>query len=110
MAANGMDALCNELQEFLIRQGKHPEQVGDKLKGYTMALLRLLTPADELLLKYRYGLFGCAEESTGQLAKRFNTDEDTVEKVVAQCLRKMAITPEWQSIKPLTRLHTIRLK
>lgn len=110
MEKNAMDALCEPLHNFLYRLSEHPEQVDEKLKAYIAALLRLLTPADELLVKYRYGILGCAAENTTALARRFNTDEATVEKVVAQCLRKIAITPEWQEIKPLTRLRAIRLK
>lgn len=48
-----MDALSKELHDFLCRLGEHPEQVSDKLQGYTQALLQLLTPADELLVKGR---------------------------------------------------------
>lgn len=110
MATSGMDALSKELHDFLCRLGEQPEQVSDKLQGYTQALLRLLTPADELLVKYRYGILGCNKESIPQLATRFNTDKGTVESVLQQCLRKIAITPEWQDIKPLTQLKAIRLK
>ena len=56
MATSGMDALSKELHDFLCRLGEHPEQVSDKLQGYTQALLQLLTPADELLVKGRYGI------------------------------------------------------
>lgn len=110
MATNGMDALSKELHDFLCRLGEHPEQVSDKLQSYTQALLRLLTPADELLIKGHYGILGSSKEGIAQLANRFNTDEDTVESVLRQCLRKIAITPEWQDIKPLTQLKAIRLK
>ena len=103
-----MDALSKELHDFLCRLGEHPEQV--KLQGYTQALLQLLTPADELLVKGRYGILGSTKESMAQLATRFNTDENTVEAVLQQCLRKIAITPEWQDIKALTQLKAIRLK
>ncbi len=105
-----MDALSKELHDFLCRLGEHPEQVSDKLQGYTQALLQLLTPADELLVKGRYGILGSTKESIAQLANRFNTDENTVEAVLQQCLRKIAITPEWQDIKALTQLKAIRLK
>lgn len=105
-----MDALSEPLHNFLCRLSEHPEQVDEKLKAYIGALLRLLTPADELLMKYSYGILGCQAEDTAQLARRFNTDEATVEKVRAQCLRKIAITPEWQEIRPLTQLRAIRLK
>ena len=110
MEANAMDALSKELHHFLVRLGEHPEQVSDKLKAYIQALLRLLTPADELLIGHYYGLFGCAKETPAQLAARFNTDEETVGKVLQQCLRKIAVTPEWQSIRPLTQLKAIKLK
>ena len=79
MATSGMDALSKELHDFLCRLGEHPEQVSDKLQGYTQALLQLLTPADELLVKGRYGILGSTKESMAQLATRFNTDENTVE-------------------------------
>lgn len=110
MATSGMDALSKELHDFLCRLGEHPEQVSDKLQGYTQALLQLLTPADELLVKGRYGILGSTKESIAQLAIRFNTDENTVEAVLQQCLRKIAVTPEWQDIKALTQLKAIRLK
>lgn len=110
METNAMDALSEELHHFLCRLGEQPKQVDEKLKAYIAALLRLLTPADELLMKYSYGILGCPAEETAQLARRFNTDEATVEKVRTQCLRKIAITPEWQEIRPLTKLRAIRLK
>ena len=93
MATSGMDALSKELHDFLCRLGEHPEQVSDKL-----------------LVKGRYGILGGTKESIAQLANRFNTDENTVEAVLQQCLRKIAITPEWQDIKALTQLKAIRLK
>ena len=40
MATSGMDALSKELHDFLCRLGEHPEQVSDKLQGYTQALLQ----------------------------------------------------------------------
>lgn len=105
-----MDALSDELHHFLRRLGERPEQVGDKLQGYVRALLRLLTPADEQLVMRHYGLFGCTAESAEQLASQYNTDAETVRQVLAQCLRKIAVTPEWQSVKPLTQLRAIKLK
>ena len=89
-----MDDLSKELQDFLIRLGKDEKSVGDKLAGYTRELVNMLYEPHTL----------------GQLAVRYKTTPDIMEKGIEACLRKIAVSPEWQQIKPLTKLRAIKLR
>lgn len=106
-----MDELSKELHEFLTRLGKHPELVSNKLQEHTLALFRLLAPADAELLQAHYGLFGIKQLSDDCIAATLiQTDASSVESTIAQSIRKIAVSPEWQSIKHLTHLKSLKLR
>lgn len=105
-----MDELSKELHEFLTRLGKHPEQVSNKLQKYTLALFRLLAPADAELLQAHYGLFGIKQLSDNCIATQNQTDVSSVKSTIAQSIRRIAVSPEWQSIKHLTHLKSLKLR
>lgn len=105
-----MDELSKELHEFLTRLGKHPEQVSNKLQEHTLALFRLLAPADAELLQAHYGLFGTKQLSGDCIATLLQTDVSSVKSIIAQSIRKIAVSPEWQSIKHLTHLKSLKLR
>ena len=105
-----MDDLSKELQDFLIRLGKDEKSVGDKLAGYTRELVNMLYSSDAQILEKYYGLFGNEPHTLGQLAARYKTTPDIMEKGIEACLRKIAVSPEWQQIKPLTKLRAIKLR
>jgi len=104
-----MDAVSNELHEFLVRLGSQPQSVSERLAGYMSNLLHLLGAEDEALICTAYGLFGPKKLLPTQLATACRSTEDEVQTRLERCLRRIAITPEWQEIKPLTRLKAIKL-
>lgn len=105
-----MDDLSKELQDYLIRLGKDEKSVGEKLAGYTRQLINILYSSDARILEEYYGLFGNEPQSLNQLSARYKTTPDIMEKGIEACLRKIAVSPEWQQIKPMTKLRAIKLK
>ncbi len=105
-----MDNLSKELEDFLIRLGKDENGVGERLAGYTHQLLNLLYSSDAKIVEERYGLFGEQPHTPDELATRYHTTPDAINKGIAMCLRKIAVTPEWQTMKPMTKLRAIKLK
>lgn len=105
-----MDDLSKELQDYLIRLGKDEKSVGEKLAGYTRQLINMLYSSDARILEECYGLFGNEPQSLDQLSARYKTTPDIMEKGIEACLRKIAVSPEWQQIKPMTKLRAIKLK
>ena len=105
-----MDDLSKELQDYLIRLGKDEKSVGEKLAGYTRQLINILYSSDARILEEYYGLFGNEPQSLDQLSARYKTTPDIMEKGIEACLRKIAVAPEWQQIKPMTKLRAIKLK
>lgn len=104
-----MDAISKELHDFLVRLGGQPTSVSDRLTGYMGNLLHLLGAEDEALLCTAYGLFGAKKLAPHQLAAACRATEDEVQARLERCLRHIAITPEWQEIKALTKLKAIKL-
>lgn len=105
-----MDDLSKELQDYLIRLGKDEKSVGEKLAGYTRQLINILYSSDARILEEYFGLFGNEPQSLDQLSARYKTTPDIMEKGIEACLRKIAVSPEWQQIKPMTKLRAIKLK
>ncbi|MDD6542519.1 MAG: hypothetical protein PUF32_09485 [Prevotella sp.] len=94
-----MDALSSELQRFLIHMGKASHLIDPKTEGYVRSLLKLLTVADEQVLTQYYGLFGSQVQSLDSLAAHYGVTAEVMQQVIETCLRKLAVTPEWQMIK-----------
>lgn len=105
-----MDSLSSELQDFLIRLGKDEKGVGEKLSGYTRQLINMLYSTDAQIVESYYGLFGNEPHTPEQLAAQYHTSPEMISKGIEACLRKIAVSPEWQQIKPLTKLRRIKLK
>ena len=55
---NAMDALSQELQDFLIRLGKEPGCVSEKVEHYIKHIMHLVYADEEDMLQQYYGLFG----------------------------------------------------
>ena len=53
-----MDALSQELQDFLIRLGKEPGCVSEKVEHYIKHIMHLVYADEEDMLQQYYGLFG----------------------------------------------------
>lgn len=94
-----MDALSEQLHRFLIHAGKASHLLDKTTENNLRSLLSLLTVADEQVLIAYYGLFGAEVESLDRLAAKYGVSAEVMSQVIAVCLRKIAITPEWQMIK-----------
>lgn len=100
-----MDALSQELQDFLIRLGKEPECVSEKTKHYIKHIMHLVYAADEDMLQQYYGLFGNDVKTLEDIAHERHVSCETMQKIIEADLRKMAVSPEWQMVKQLISLQ-----
>lgn len=62
-------------------------------------LLQLLSLPEENILKLYYGLYGNSVRSLSDIAGMCGVTEEQMQQVIERCLRRIAVTPEWQSIK-----------
>ncbi|MBR2776241.1 MAG: hypothetical protein IKD75_03865 [Prevotella sp.] len=99
-----MDALTRSLHTFLVRIGLNPMSISPQTEHYLEHLLYLLPPEDEEAVTHYYGLFGCERRSLQEIAKELGlSQEDTMERI-DQCIRKLAVTPEWQMIRQTQKI------
>ena len=94
-----MDAYSAELQDFLILLGQHPDQVSHQKVHYVHHLLQLLSLPEENIMKLYYGLDGNEVRSLSDLAAMCRVTDEQMQQVIERNLRRIAVTPEWQSIK-----------
>ena len=93
------DNLSRELHSYLVGIGLNPTSVSPQMEHYLEHLLYLLPPEEEEAVTHYYGLFGCERKSLQEIAKDFKlSQEDAIERI-DQCIRKLAVTPEWQMLK-----------
>lgn len=98
---NKMDALSEELQDFLIRLGKEPQCVSEKVEHYIKHIMHLVYADDEDMLQQYYGLFGNDVMPLEDIARERHVSNETMLKIIEANLRKMAVSPEWQMVKQL---------
>ena len=96
-----MDALSQELQDFLIRLGQNPGCVSEKVEHYVKHIMHLVYADDEDMLQQYYGLFGNDVKPLGDIARERRVSTDTMQRIIEADLRKMAVSPEWQMVKQL---------
>lgn len=96
-----MDILSQELQDFLIRLGKEPDCVSEKVEHYIKHIMHLVYADEEDMLQQYYGLFGNDVKSLEDIAKERHVSNETMLKIIEANLRKMAVSPEWQMVKQL---------
>lgn len=96
-----MDALSEELQDFLIRLGKEPLCVSEKVEHYIKHIMHLVYADDEDMLQQYYGLFGNDVMPLEDIARERHVSNETMLKIIEANLRKMAVSPEWQMVKQL---------
>ena len=77
-----MDALTKELQSFLC----------------------LLEPDDEEALLHYFGILGHEQLALDEIARSNHLSPETMMERIDNCLRKLAVTPEWQMIKQTSQL------
>ena len=94
-----MDYLTRQLHSFLVRVGLNPTTISPQMEHYLEHLLYLLPPEEEEAVTHYYGLFGSQRLSLQEIAAELElSQEDTMERI-DQCVRKLAVTPEWQMLK-----------
>lgn len=101
-AETAMDVLSTELNAFLSRLGNNPSCVSEKVEHYMKHILHLLQTDEERIIIERYGLFGNDAVSTEDLARERGLSTAQLTKTLETCLRRLAVTPEWQMVKQLT--------
>ena len=94
-----MDALTRSLHSFLVRVGLSPMSLSPQMEHYLEHLLYLLPPEEEEAVTHYYGLFGSERKSLQEIAKELEQSQEDALARIDQCVRKLAITPEWQMLK-----------
>ncbi len=62
-------------------------------------LLYLLPPEEEDAVTHYYGLFGTERRSLQEIANKLHLSQEDAMERIDQCVRKLAVTPEWQMMK-----------
>ena len=94
-----MDSLTQSLHSFLVRIGLNPMGITPQMEHYLEHLLYLLPPEDEEAVTRYYGLFGQQRQSLQEIAKKLEMSQENAMEHIDQCIRKLAVTPEWQMLK-----------
>jgi len=92
-----MDALSKSLHSYLVTlayEGATHEQ-----EHQMEHLLALLYPEDEQALVSYYGLFDEPRLSLEEIAKMRGESPEETMAAIDRCIRKIAITPEWENLK-----------
>ena len=50
-------------------------------------------------MTHYYGLFGAERKSLQEIAAKLNLSQEEAMARIDQCVRKLAVTPEWQMMK-----------
>ena len=94
-----IDNLSRELHSFLVYIGLNPMSITPQMEHYLEHLLYLLPPEEEEAVTHYYGLFGSERKSLQEIAKELEQSQEDALARIDQCVRKLAITPEWQMLK-----------
>ena len=94
-----MDAITQTLHSFLVRIGMNPESLSPQMEHYMEHLLYLLPPEEEDAVTHYYGLFGTERRSLQEIAAKLHLSQEDAMERIDQCVRKLAVTPEWQMMK-----------
>ena len=98
-----MDALTRSLHSFLVRVGLNPTSLSPQMEHYLEHLLYLLPPEEEEAVTHYYGLFGSQRLSLQEIANELESSQEDAMERIDQCVRKLAVTPEWQMLKQLLK-------
>ena len=93
------DNLTQELHSYLVHVGINPTSITPQMEHYLEHLLYLLPPEDEEAVTHYYGRFGCERKSLQEIAKELKMSQEDAMARIDQCVRKLAVTPEWQMLK-----------
>ena len=94
-----MDTLTRSLHTFLVRVGLNPTTISPQMEHYLEHLLYLLPPEEEEAVTHYYGLFGSQRLSLQEIAAELELSQEDAMERIDQCIRKLAVTPEWQMLK-----------
>ena len=98
-----MDELTRELQTFLVQLHYHPDGVSHQVEHYIEHLARLLPVDDEETVLHYFGILGHEQLSLGELARERRLAPEQMMQRIDECLRRLAVTPEWQMIKQIEK-------
>ena len=98
-----MDNLTRSLHTFLVRVGLNPTSLSPQMEHYLEHLLYLLPPEEEEAVTHYYGLFGAQRLSLQEIAKELELSQEDAMERIDQCVRKLAVTPEWQMMKQILK-------
>ena len=93
-----MDNLTRSLHSFLVHVGISPTGISPQMEHYLEHLLFLLPPEEEEAVTHYYGLFGCERKSLQEIAKELDLSQEETMERIDNCIRKLAVTPEWQML------------
>ena len=93
-----MDNLTRSLHSFLVYVGINPSCITPQMEHYLEHLLFLLPPEEEEAVSHYYGLFGCERKSLQEIAKELGLSQEETMERIDNCIRKLAVTPEWQML------------
>ena len=99
-----MDRLTRQLHSFLVRVGLEPTSLSPQMEHYLEHLLYLLLPEEEEAVTHYYGLFGCERKSLQEIARELEMSQEDAMERIDQCVRKLAVTPEWQMLKQIQKI------
>lgn len=94
-----MDSLSKELNDFLVKLGKEPGCAGERVEHNVKHIMHLLDKDGESVLQQYYGLFGSMVKPVEDIAAEHGTDSAGMLREIEICLRKIAVSPEWQIVK-----------
>ena len=98
-----MDSLTRSLHSFLVRVGLNPTSLSPQMEHYLEHLLYLLPPEEEEAVTHYYGLFGAQRLSLQEIAKELESSQEGAMERIDQCVRKLAVTPEWQMLNQILK-------
>ena len=98
-----MDSLTRSLHSFLVRVGLNPTSLSPQMEHYLEHLLYLLPPEEEEAVTHYYGLFGAQRLSLQEIAKELESSQEAAMESIDQCVRKLAVTPEWQMLNQILK-------
>lgn len=95
-----MDHISKELNDYFERMGRLRMLRDQQKEGMIQRLLMLLPPGHDQVFAALYGLFGMTRQSPVDIARAHGLTEEQLTQLVEHDLRQIAVTPEWQMIKP----------
>ena len=85
------------------QKGMQPTSISPQMEHYLEHLLYLLPPEEEEAVTHYYGLFGCERKSLMEIAKELKLSQEDAMAKIDQCVRKLAVTYEEDSVIRLRR-------